>query len=204
MASTRLSQGEKRQRTRSALLDSASRVFARHGFHAASLDDVAEDAGYSKGALTYNWTSKEELFLDLLELRLRDRSAQIHDAAEGLEDRRPTGREIEGVVRALPFDREWSLLFLEFTCFAARRPAVRRRFSSRLDELRLETARVVDSIAPDPSLPPGQLSRGLSAMANGLSIDALLDPDDKVPDELFATMLVRLLVPSRAEPSPRS
>jgi TetR/AcrR family transcriptional regulator, transcriptional repressor of aconitase len=61
---------EQRARTRADLLDAAARVFAAQGYHAASVDQVAEAAGYTKGAVYSNFSSKEELFLELLERHL--------------------------------------------------------------------------------------------------------------------------------------
>ncbi|HZD71914.1 MAG TPA: helix-turn-helix domain-containing protein, partial [Actinomycetes bacterium] len=47
----------------------ARRVFARRGYHDASVEEVAEEAGFSKGAVYSNFTSKEDLFVTLLEQR---------------------------------------------------------------------------------------------------------------------------------------
>ena len=63
----RLTREQSQARTRARLLDSARELVARDGYEGASIDRIAEEAGYSKGAFYSNFSSKEELFLDLLE-----------------------------------------------------------------------------------------------------------------------------------------
>ena len=70
---TRLSRAESQARTRRDLIDAATVVFARRGFGGASNAEVAEEAGYTKGAVYSNFSSKDELFLAALETRLRER-----------------------------------------------------------------------------------------------------------------------------------
>src|SRR4029077_18498595 len=70
----RLSRAEQRDQTRARLLDAAEKVFVDHGFHAASVDQVAEEAGYSKGAVYSNFENKDELFLAVLERRVDSRA----------------------------------------------------------------------------------------------------------------------------------
>jgi len=69
MKRKRKTQAERRHETREHVLVAASRVFARNGFHATSLDAVAEEAGFSRGAVYYNFTDTEELFIELLDRR---------------------------------------------------------------------------------------------------------------------------------------
>src|ERR1700751_3781025 len=83
----RLTRGEAKARTRALLLDAAARVFARKGFTGASVEEIAEAAGFSIGALYSNFGSKEALFLELLADR---HTARIAEAAQAL-DRHPAG-----------------------------------------------------------------------------------------------------------------
>jgi len=63
MKRKRKTQAERREETREQLLAAAADVFARSGFHATSLESVADEAGFSRGAVYYNFADKEELFL---------------------------------------------------------------------------------------------------------------------------------------------
>src|ERR1700675_4137539 len=60
-----LTADRRRQQTREYLLEAAARVFAEHGYHGASLDEVAAVAGFTKGAVYSNFKNKEDLFLAL-------------------------------------------------------------------------------------------------------------------------------------------
>src|SRR5215218_9896443 len=69
----RLTPARRRELTRDALLDAAASVFAQRGFHGASLDEIAETAGFTRGAIYKNFGGKEELFLGVMS-RLNERS----------------------------------------------------------------------------------------------------------------------------------
>ena len=82
----RLTRKQRQERTRSHLLEAAGTVFARRGFAHASVDQVAAEAGYTKGAFYANFASKEELFLVLLEQRFAERVAALDEVLAGDED----------------------------------------------------------------------------------------------------------------------
>ena len=79
-APPRRTQAERRAQTRAKLLKAAGAVFARRGYHEATLEEIAERAGLSKGALYYNFASKEDLFLALL--KTRDYDALVLDVRD--------------------------------------------------------------------------------------------------------------------------
>ncbi len=149
----RRTQAERRAETRAQLLAAARRTFAHSGYHATSLDRVSENAGCTKGALYDHFGSKEGLFLALLDQHFATRIEQAQRA-----DSQPPSK-------AMPFEREFALLFLEFVCAAARDAKLRRRLAARLHELRSLTAQRLG----DP-----QLAAALGAAANGASIEALI------------------------------
>jgi AcrR family transcriptional regulator len=148
-----LTQAERRAQTRSRLLASARQTFARQGYQATSLERVSENAGCTKGALYDHFGSKEGLFLALLDEQFATRIAQAEQAAG------------QAPSKALPFDRDFALLFLEFVCAAGREPKLRRRLAAQLTALRAHTAQRVG----DQSL-----AAALGAAANGASIEALI------------------------------
>src|SRR3954469_13948468 len=91
MATTvRLSRAERRARTRDDLVAAADELFSANGFHATSVDAVADAAGYTKGAVYSNFASKEDLFFAVYERRVdryvehvERRLAEASDAATG-------------------------------------------------------------------------------------------------------------------------
>src|ERR1700730_9838908 len=82
MAATRPTREQRKAETRERLLAAATRVFARSGYHGASVDEIAEEAGFSTGAVYSNFEGKEDLFLALVEDQLAAQTRAL-DAAVG-------------------------------------------------------------------------------------------------------------------------
>src|SRR5438105_2776319 len=117
----RLTRKQKQAHTRACLMQSAASVFVRRGLQQASIDEVAEDAGFTKGAFYANFKSKEELFLAMLDerfaKRIEDIEAVIADEGTAAQKARRAGDAFAQSVRAGP---EWERLFFEFSAYAAR------------------------------------------------------------------------------------
>ena len=193
MTRRRLTRAERKEDTRARLLASAARVFARRGFHAASVEEVAEDAGFSKGAVYSNFASKEDLFLAMVEARFRDRLTAIRAAvAEPGAPGEQARRSADSFIRTLAADPEWPPVFMEFWAYAQRDPSVRRRFAAQVGSMRTAVAEILASRAAELGmelpLPAEQLATMTFAMATGFAMERQLDPG-AVPDELFGTML---------------
>ena len=132
----RLTRKERQERTRSHLLEAAGTVFARRGFAHASVDQVAAEAGYTKGAFYANFASKEELFLVLLEQRFAERVAALDEVLAGDEEPGDAARAGgEEFVRYLARDAEWERLFFEFAAHAARSEQFRGELVARYRDL---------------------------------------------------------------------
>src|SRR5947207_3746095 len=117
-----LSRAERQARTRAALLDAAARVFVRDGFQGSSVEAIAAEAGYTRGAFYSNFDSKEQVFAELLQ----DRAFSIYRriAADSADPaKRPGSRElgdIAAAVREHP-DGAWATrLWLELMAHAGR------------------------------------------------------------------------------------
>jgi AcrR family transcriptional regulator len=193
---------EQQAHTRSCLMTSAAKVFARRGLQQASIDEVAEDAGYTKGAFYANFKSKEELFLAMLDERFArrieeiDRAARDHGAPE--EQARRAGQDFGRYIHA---DPEWQRLFFEFTAHAARNDEFRQELVTRYRALRERIAAVYERRAHELGLelpvPFEQVALMTVAMANGVALERLLD-GDAVPDDLFGTMMLVFFTGLRA------
>src|SRR5204862_132708 len=77
---------EKQEQTRGALLRAASKLFCKRGLEGTSIDEVAEAAGYTKGAFYANFKSKEELFLVMLDERFAKELERIDRTLSGTDD----------------------------------------------------------------------------------------------------------------------
>jgi AcrR family transcriptional regulator len=189
----RLTRTERKQATCARLLESAARVFGRRGFHAASVEDVAEDAGFSKGAVYSNFAGKEDLFLALLdrhfERRLTEVRAALAEPGSPADQARRTGVEF---VRALSADPAWMPLFMEFWAHAQRNPAARRRLVARLRALRAAVAEILaeraHELGVELPVPAAELAVMTFAMASGAALERALEPA-AVTEDLYGSML---------------
>ena len=72
----RLTRVEQSERNRGLVLVAARRVFLARGYHRATLEQIADEAGFSKGVVYSQFESKADLFLALLEARIAERAAE--------------------------------------------------------------------------------------------------------------------------------
>jgi AcrR family transcriptional regulator len=190
MSARRSRREERKEETRAELVDAAARVFARRGFHGASLDQIAREAGYSTGAIYWHFDGKDDLFLAVYEAyataRVRE-WGEVHDRAEGDLAQRARGYADQWMER-LRRDPEFLVLSLEFLVHAWRNPPLREAFGHRAAFGRLALGRLLEEQADarglDLPMPAESLATVLRELGSGLGLAKLVDPD-AVPDELF-------------------
>jgi AcrR family transcriptional regulator len=189
----RVSRQERREQTRAELLAAARRAFLRDGFHAASLDGIAEDAGYTKGAFYSNFASKDDVLVAVLDVHFRDRAEayeRLISSTDTVEDAyRAVARYWHDANEREP---EWSRLVIEFVAHASRhehlRKAVRdvrQRGLGRIVEL---VEQLAERHGVEYTVPIAELVRGSGALNRGLAVEQLLDPELSV--EAFEEMHV--------------
>jgi AcrR family transcriptional regulator len=189
----RLTRKERQEHTRRCLLDAAGRVFARRGLAQASVDEIAADAGFTKGAVYANFGSKDELFLEMLDamfaLRLEEMDRALSTDEPPEAQARVAARDF---IDHLAMDPEWGRLFFEAGLQASRDQAFRVKLVSRYAAMRERMAEILRRRAEaggfDPGVPFDQLATMVFAMANGVGFERLVEPE-AVPDDLFSTML---------------
>ena len=183
----RLSRAEAKARTRELLLDAAARVFAQKGYAGASVDEIADTAGYSIGAVYSNFGGKEQLFVELLKERANDRVTQ---AAEIMGDAEPgdaTRAMSRLVIEVADKDTDFAPLQAEFWLYAVRNPELMESLAERMREPRDMLTALVSRSVPDAER-ADQLSTIIMALFQGLVRQRRTDPDS-VPDELFGQAL---------------
>lgn len=197
MPRKRLTREEKRALTRSQVLDAAERIFPRRGYRLASVEEVAEEAGVTTGAVYSNFRSKADLYLAVNERVMEQHASELEDVVAGAGS--PEGQIEEAGRVWLDFvrrDRDWLLLDVEFWSFAVRDPELRDRYAGAYRRMRETTAGLVKQAvdAFGLSLPATAEELGLiiNALSNGLMFEKLVDPDG-VPDELFESALALIL-----------
>jgi AcrR family transcriptional regulator len=195
MASKRLTRAEKRAATRDALLEAAAVVFVRRGLVGASVEEITEEAGFSRGAFYSNFASKEELFLTLIEGRSAEHVAGIAQAfrqGDTVQERIANGgRFIDALVAR---ERQWCTLYMEFWAAAMRNPTLRPRFADQYRALRAGTAQMIqaqtDALGIPLDTPAEELAGTLIAVFEGYVLQKLIDPD-LLPEDFFARLLMR-------------
>lgn len=194
MNAPRLRRGQQVERNRGQLLAAARRVFVERGFHAATLDAIAEAAGFSKGVVYSQFDSKADLFLALLEQRIDERAAEnarIVARAASVAELLATAR------RATAAEPEWNLLLLEFRVHAARMPDVNARYAA-LHERTVErlASALREAAGSDPAssgLAPEVMASFVLAFGAGVTLEALIAPLKPAREALFGTMVARAL-----------
>jgi AcrR family transcriptional regulator len=185
----RLTRDERRDLTREQLLDAAERVFARLGFHGASVDAVAAEAGFTKGAVYSNFPGKDALFLALVDRRRASLEAQLAEA----------GMDAVDVLSAEDGSRQaaddpWGILTIEFFLYAAREPSARRAFADLYAATRRALAASLARVPVNEQaldLSPMDLATVALALSTGIGVQAALDPDAVSPD-LYQRVLAGL------------
>jgi AcrR family transcriptional regulator len=173
----------RRERTREALLDAAASVFAQRGFHGASLDEIAETAGYTRGAIYKHFADKEELLHEVC-VRLNERLFAEYDEVPNINQSFAEFTDVTAVVdhwrRMVESDTEFRVVMLEFLLYAMRNPEARKRALEFRIANREQLSDYIQQRTPDGSEVPLS-SRDLAGifgiMSDGFAQEALLDPD---------------------------
>src|SRR5256885_6677478 len=118
---------EQRKATRSKLVDAALKLFATSGYEHATVDDISQEAGYSKGAYYFHFSTKDDVLLELLRIWTEGRTTALASESNGdATDGEPLRRLLTGFFSydAAP---QWPGVLLEFWAQAVRNPEVSQR-----------------------------------------------------------------------------
>jgi AcrR family transcriptional regulator len=189
----RLTRAETRARTRERLLNAAARTFARKGFAGASVEEIAEAAGFTVGALYSNFASKEGLFLELMSGRARDR---VNDTEEVLAGEYPAADDMwtalgQQMVDVADKDMDLAPLQAEFWLYAVRHPEVLARYAATVRQRRAPLERLIGTGLDPPRFPDdlaGRVAVVVSALFQGMVRQRRIDPEHVSP-ELYGEAL---------------
>jgi AcrR family transcriptional regulator len=202
-AARRLTRAEQQAQTRARLIDAAAKVFARRGFRAASVEEIAEEAGYSHGAVYSNFDGKADLFLAVFEDYMAERVRELAETQAAL----PGDAPLEVRARALADqwmdrlarDRESVVLHMEFIAHADRDRELARRLGTRSSAMREAVSRYItqyqEEAGVELAMAVDDLALILRALGIGLAIESLVSPDAVRHDLYgdFVELLVSLL-----------
>src|SRR5579884_68853 len=197
MPRRRLTRAESQVETRERLLEAAARVFRRNGYERASVGRIADEAGYTHGAVYSNFESKEDLFLALYERWVAARVSEIEsewNVQAGLAER--ARAVIEDWIRWLNESPEAFLLRLEFVVRAPHDRKLRRQLGTRVAAVPLAIQRLIEDAGGDDlalSIPIEHAALGFQALSLGLALEEVSNPGSVTPqlagelaDRLFA------------------
>lgn len=196
----RLSRAEQRARTRQRLLDSAAEVIRRRGYGAASVEAIAAEAGFTRGAFYSNFESKEQLFVELLQDRVYRGYRRLLDELPESDGATPLERLRWGAEQLAERQRDdddrWLFeLWLELLAQAAREPELAKLAAGfwtgtrgTLTAMAEATAKEVGAELP---VPAKHLAIAQTALDIGLAVQHLVDPDE-VPLDLYPELFTLL------------
>jgi AcrR family transcriptional regulator len=176
----KLTPERRRELTRNALVDAAAEVFARRGFQAASLDEIAEAAGFTRGAIYSNFGGKDDLMLAVVEQHSQSLIGAFSSAmdTEAAPDQRAAVAAAlwKDIVRR---DRNLVALWLEFRLYALRNPQFRRRLAEverqQVAEIVRMIEREVEDLGITMKMPAEDMAEIMNAWSIGLSELAAVD-----------------------------
>jgi len=199
-----MSRDEQVERNRRLVLEAARRVFLARGYASASLDAIAEEAGFSKGVVYSQFDSKADMFLALLEARISERAEQNEQLAE-----QRGGRQLAEAVPALALslrraEPEWMQLVMEFRLHAARVPELNRRYAQlherTVDGLASVYARLHERAGTTPRYPARVLAQLELAISRGAFLEELAHPGaaDLPVTEIMSDLVLQTAPPAAA------
>jgi AcrR family transcriptional regulator len=187
-----------RAEVRERIIASAMTEFGRRGYADATLDAIAEQAGFTKGAVYSNFGSKEGLFYELMDRQVLGRARMSVDLlAELPSDLREAQRVLSTrLTEAISNNRDWHLLFMDYWSRALRDPEVGARFAEHRAQLRAAVTDAVVSVTESSGatlhVPAEWVTFVILALSNGLAVEELAQPGI-VPPQLMGEVVGRLL-----------
>ncbi len=132
---------QRTEATQAKLLLAAQDVFTRDGFANARLEQIAVEAGYTRGAIYAHYKSKEDLFLGLLEKRVQTSIAEFGHLMDKYPEHDDRIKQLRAMLVRKASDKSWSMLVLEFKLFALRQPKLKVRLQRLMSMLQSTSTR---------------------------------------------------------------
>ncbi|MDR3097562.1 MAG: TetR/AcrR family transcriptional regulator [Paraburkholderia sp.] len=182
---TRLTREQSRDQTRERLLDAAQAMFMRKGFVGASVEDIAQAAGYTRGAFYSNFHSKPELLVELLRRDHEAMQADLRAIFAADVSREEMEARVLMYYSRLPQDNKAFLLWVEAKLLAARDARFRTRFNAFMKDKRDQLAAYIEEFSARAGTPltlaPELLVIGLMGLCDGVQFLAAADPQHITP-----------------------
>jgi AcrR family transcriptional regulator len=189
-------QAERSERTRSELLRAAEVIFARDGFEASRIEDIAAEAGRTRGAFYANFANKTEVFLALRSLAVRRWAREIRQIVENVEGQQGRYDAIIRFLLAQICDTQTLLLQIEFKLFALRHPEMLEELSEKHLEASISiNQQELSDLFPEKNENLAQMrcnTLAIEALLEGFALNTMFNPRALDPEQL-ATIVPQLL-----------
>ena len=192
---TRAEQGE---RNRALVLGAARRVFLERGYGGATLDAIAEEAGFSKGVVYSQFAGKPDLFLALLEQRIAERAEQNTRNATDLAGLDGLKALLQANARISDEGGDWSRLLIEFRVIASRDPIINDRYAALHSRTVEHFAATIATVLAKGGFAPAHPSRVFAELILAFDTGWVLEKaagHAQVSPEIVIDLLSRTLVP---------
>jgi AcrR family transcriptional regulator len=197
----RLTREDSRERTAQRLLAAARKLIAKRGLSATTLDDIAGEAGYTRGAFYSNFSSKGDLFIELLRRDHEATSAQLHALRDDSLPLEHIQRRIREIYSQMYRTNETFINWTEARMLAARDAKFQVKLDALLLERRAEAAELIEylyaRVGIAPPLAPTAVAMGVNSLFEGVTLTMLSSPGDMTSDDaesvltLFVNSLTR-------------
>jgi AcrR family transcriptional regulator len=195
---TRLTRIDQVERNRGLVLGAARRVFLREGYGGATVDAIAEEAGFSKGVVYSQFEGKADLFLALLDERISERAEENARLVAEHAGLAALLALLHTNARHSEQGPEWARLLIEFRLVAARDPRLSSRYAAlherTLDQLADILTLVLSRDGLTAVLPPRTVAQLVLALDSGAVLERIAEPA-ALPPEVLEEVLGRLVIP---------
>lgn len=189
----------KSERTRADLLQAAEVIFARDGFEASRIEDIASEAGRSRGAFYANFDNKTEVFLALRTLAVRRNARAIRERIENIHDDAARYAAIIRFILQQICDTQTQLLQIEFKLFALRHPEMLAELSAKHLEASTSINRQeLSDLFPNKKEESEEMRRttlAIESILEGFALNARFSPQNMNPryiETLVPDLLARI------------
>jgi AcrR family transcriptional regulator len=198
----RLSREDSRDRTTQRLLAAAQKLIARRGLSDTTLEDIAEEAGYTRGAFYSNFSSKGDLFLELLRRDHEATNAQLRALRDDSLPLDHIQQRIREIYSQMYRTNESFMNWTEARMLAARDAKFRAKLDALLVEKRAEVAELIEYFygraGVASPLTPTAVAMGFNSLFEGVKLTMLSSPGDLTSEDaesvlsLFVDSLMHL------------
>ncbi|MGI4829295.1 MAG: TetR/AcrR family transcriptional regulator [Janthinobacterium lividum] len=185
--------------TRRDLVDAARQIFARDGFDLARLEDIAADAGKTRGAFYANFKDKEDVFFAIFEEDLERDAQAIREKLSAVPSPEERLEALSEYLFGLLQDQRRMLLTLEFKLYAIRHPHRKERLTELRADMCVRCAEVrINDLLPQFNLADLQCQHRQAAIVgvilDGLTLNRLFDPSALGPEQQMALIRAGLRI----------